>query len=228
MDREKVRECLSTRSRSTTTALSPSTAASLEPTATALGRVRESGRRVLLVTGRMLPDLRHVCPELDRVFDAVVAENGSLLCLPESREVRVLGAPPEPALIDALRARGVELELGSSTLFTHERFAEAALAAIRETGVERTLVFNKGAMMLLPGGVTKATGLVAALEAMQLSPHNVVGIDDAENDHAFLALVECAVAVADAVPALRERADHVTAAPDGRGVVEFVGSPRPE
>ncbi|HEV8474508.1 MAG TPA: HAD hydrolase family protein [Methylomirabilota bacterium] len=191
-------------------------------TARALTRVRESGRKVLLVTGRMLPDLRTVCPEVDRLFDAIVAENGALLYLPASRETRTLGDPPESALVEELRRRGVPFDVGSSILATTEPYAESALAAIRDTGIERSLVFNKGSLMLLPGGVTKGTGLEAALAGMALSPHNMVGIGDAENDHAFLSVSECAVAVADAIPALRERADYVTRAPAGRGVVEFI------
>lgn len=193
-----------------------------DATKAALARVRESGRKVVLVTGRMLPDLRTVCPDLDEMFDAVVAENGALLYFPGRREVKALGAPPEEALVEALQRHGVPFDIGSSLIATHGTHAEAALAAIRETGVERTLVFNKGDVMLLPGGVTKATGLTVALEAMELSPHNMAGVGDAENDHAFLGICECAVAVADAVPALRERADHVTRAPSGRGVVEFI------
>ena len=193
-----------------------------EPTAQALERVRATGRKVLLVTGRMLPDLRSVCPDIDRMFDAVVAENGALVYFPDRRELRTLGDPPEPALIEALRRRGVRFDLGAAILATDAPFAEATLAAIQETGVNRTLVFNKGALMLLPGGVTKGTGLNVALAALELSPHNMVGIGDAENDHAFLALSECAVAVADAVPALRERADYVTRAPSAAGVVEFI------
>ena len=178
-----------------------------EPTARALERVRASGRKLLLVTGRMLPDLQSVCPDVDRMFDAVVAENGAVVYFPARRESRTLGDAPEPALVDALRRRDVRLDVGSAIIATDAPFAEAALAAIRETGVERTLVFNKDALMLLPAGVTKGTGLLTALAAFELSPHNMVGIGDAENDHAFLALSECAVAVADAVPALRERAD---------------------
>jgi hydroxymethylpyrimidine pyrophosphatase-like HAD family hydrolase len=193
-----------------------------EPTARALDRVRASGRKLLLVTGRMLPDLQRVCPDVDRMFDAVVAENGALLYFPERRELRRLGDEPEPTLIEALRRRGVRFDVGTAILATDAPYAEGALAAIQEAGVERTLVFNKGALMLLPGGVTKGTGLNAALGALELSAHNMVGIGDAENDHAFLAMSECAVAVADAVPALRERADYVTRSPSARGVVEFI------
>lgn len=193
-----------------------------EPTARALERVRESGRKLVLVTGRTLRDLQAICPEAERRFDAIVAENGAVLYHPGTREVKALGEPPEPALLDALLRRGVGFALGTSSIHTSSAAAEAALAAIRETGLERTLVFNRGSLMLLPGGVTKGSGLQAALAAMELSPHNTVGIGDAENDHAFLALCEFAVAVADAVPALRERADYVTRAPGPPGVVEFI------
>ena len=61
--------------------------------------------------------------------------------------------------------------------------------------------------MLLPGGIAKGTGLLAALASMSLSPRNVVAAGDAENDHGVLALAECAVAVANAIPALKERAE---------------------
>lgn len=193
-----------------------------DATARALERVRESGRKVLLVTGRTLPDLQEVYPDCDRMFDAIVAENGALLSFPARREVRTLGDPPEPALLQALRERDVPFVLGTSSIHTTAAAAELALAAIREARLERTLVFNRDSLMLLPGGVTKRSGLEAALAAMELSPHNIVGIGDAENDHAFLALCEYAVAVADAVPALCERADYVTRAPGARGVLEFI------
>jgi hydroxymethylpyrimidine pyrophosphatase-like HAD family hydrolase len=187
-----------------------------------LARVRESGRKLFLVTGRMLDDLRSVCPDVDRIFDLVVAENGGLLYLPEQREVRRLGDEPEPRLLEALRRRSVRFDVGAAILATDAVYAEPALAAIRETGVERSLVFNKGALMLLPGGVTKGTGLAAALDLCSLSAHNLAGIGDAENDHAFLSMCECAVAVADAIPALRERADVVMSAPGHLGAIEFI------
>jgi hydroxymethylpyrimidine pyrophosphatase-like HAD family hydrolase len=193
-----------------------------ETMARTLARVRGSERKLVLVTGRMLPDLHAVCPEVDAMFDAIVAENGALMYFPDRREVKILGSAPEPVLVAALQRRGVRFTLGSAIVATDERFAEAAVAAIREAGVERSLVFNKGSLMLLPGGVTKGTGLEAVLAALELSSHNTVGIGDGENDHAFLALCECAVAVADAVPALRARADVVTSEPAARGAGRFI------
>src|SRR5581483_8290233 len=62
----------------------------------------------------------------------------------------------------------------------------------------------------------------AALEQLGYSPHNVVGVGDAENDHALLSACECGVAVANALPVLKERADYVTARDHGAGVEELV------
>jgi hypothetical protein len=96
------------------------------------------------------------------------------------------------------------------------------LKAIRDLGVEMQVIFNKGAVMVLPSGVNKASGLSAALGEIGLSPHNVVGVGDAENDHALLSLCECSVAVANALPMVKEHADFVTTSENGAGVRELV------
>src|SRR5436305_9340227 len=75
-------------------------------TIAALERVRASGRKVLLVTGRQLDDLMAVFPRVD-LFDRVVAENGALLYRPATKEQRVLGEAPPDALVERLRQAGV-------------------------------------------------------------------------------------------------------------------------
>jgi len=191
-------------------------------TIAALERVVASGRRLVLVTGRQLDDLERVLPRLD-LFERVVAENGALLYTPATRDERSLaGAPPE-ALIAALRARKVApLAIGRTIVATWEPHDVAVLRTIRELGLELQVIFNKGAVMVLPPGVNKASGLSAALGAMGLSPHNAVGVGDAENDHAFLALCECAVAVGNALASLKDNADIVTAGDHGAGVRELI------
>ena len=93
-------------------------------TARALTRVRESGRKLILVTGRLLPDLRRVCPEAETLFDAIVAENGAVAYVPSRRETRLLGDPPEPALVDALTRHGVTFDVGASILATDAALAD--------------------------------------------------------------------------------------------------------
>ena len=76
--------------------------------------------------------------------------------------------------------------------------------------------------MVLPWGVKKATGLKAGLKELGLFPEQVVGVGDAENDHALLDFCGLGVAVANAVPALKEHADWVTQGARGAGVVELI------
>lgn len=192
------------------------------PTIAALERVAASGRRVLLVTGRELDDLKRVFPRLD-LFDCVVAENGALLYTPATGEEQPLAEAPPPAFVEALRRRGVApLSVGRCIVATWEPQDVPVMDTIRELGLELQITFNKGAVMVLPSGVNKASGLRAALAALRLSPHNAVGVGDAENDHAFLSLCGVAVAVANALPALKDKADIVTRADHGAGVVELV------
>lgn len=193
-----------------------------EATVKALKRLRESGRRLIMVTGRELPDLQQVFPHLE-LFEHVVAENGALLYRPASREERLLDEPASEKLVERLRTLGVNpLSVGRVIVATRTPHEVEVLEAIRELGLEHQVIFNKGAVMVLPAGITKATGLAAALRELKLSAHNAVGIGDAENDHHLLALCECGVAVANAVPSLKEQADWVTNGARGAGVVELI------
>jgi hydroxymethylpyrimidine pyrophosphatase-like HAD family hydrolase len=188
----------------------------------ALRRVKAAGRRLVLVTGRELDDLARVCPDLS-LFDFVVAENGALLFHPQDRQLTLLGEAPPAAFAEALRRRRVSpLSIGRVIVATWEPHEHTVLETIHAMNLELQVIFNKGAVMVLPAGVNKATGLHAALDALGVSFHNVVGVGDAENDHAFLSACECSVAVANALPALKERADFLTSQPRGAGVIELI------
>jgi hydroxymethylpyrimidine pyrophosphatase-like HAD family hydrolase/energy-coupling factor transporter ATP-binding protein EcfA2 len=193
-----------------------------DETIAALRRFRASGRKLILVTGRELDDLQRVCPDLT-MFDRVVAENGAVLHDPHARTTRDLTSPPPEALIQELRRRDVTpLSVGRVIVATWEPQETAVLEVIRDLQLELQVIFNKGAVMVLPSGINKATGLQEQLKELGLSQHNVVGIGDAENDHAFLTACECGVAVANALSALKERVDLVTAGDHGRGVIELI------
>ncbi|MEI9409758.1 HAD-IIB family hydrolase [Mesorhizobium salmacidum] len=191
-------------------------------TLAALERFKKSGRKLLLVTGRELPDLKRVFPDIG-MFDKVVAENGALIYTPASEEERVISPSPEPKFIARLKKQGVKpLSAGRSIVATWEPHQATVLEVIKKMGLELEIIFNKGAVMILPSGVNKATGLAAALEDLHLSPHNVVGIGDAENDHAFLQACGCSVAVDNAIPAVKGTANLVTRGARGKGVEELI------
>ena len=193
-----------------------------EATIAALGRFRANGGRVILVTGRELPDLRRIFTRFD-LFDRIVAENGGLLYHPETGGARTLGPPSDLRLVNRLRARGVApLSVGRTIIAMFEPHEREALEAIKDLGLELQIVFNKGAVMVLPTGVNKATGLHAALDDMGASATQVAGVGDAENDHAFLEMCGLSVAVQNAIPALREHVHMVTRGAHGFGVQELI------
>lgn len=193
-----------------------------DPTRAALGRLRASGRHVILVTGRRLDDLLAVC-DCDDLFDYVVAENGAVVYDPRARQTTLLAGPPPEQFIAALHARGVDpVEVGQVIVATHTPHEAQVMDAIRELGLELQVIFNRQAVMVLPPGINKAAGLKHALRNLGMSPHEVVAVGDAENDHSFLLLAECAVAVANAVDSIKEIAAFTTQGEAGNGVVELI------
>jgi HAD superfamily hydrolase (TIGR01484 family) len=192
-----------------------------ERTIEALEEVRKSGRKLILVTGRELDDLSRVFPRAD-LFDWIVAENGALLYRPSTREERILaGKPPEEFVRELIRRGAERVSVGRVIVATWRPHETTAAEVIRDLGLELQIIFNKGAVMILPSGVNKATGLRAALEELGISTHNVVGVGDAENDHAFLSLCECSVAVANALDTIKSCVDWVTSQGHGDGAIEL-------
>jgi hydroxymethylpyrimidine pyrophosphatase-like HAD family hydrolase len=193
-----------------------------ESTLAAVERLLASGRKFIMVTGRELPELLSIFPHLD-LCERVVAENGALLYRPSSRDEKPLVEPPPETFVQALRARGVgPLSAGKVVVASWRPQEVQILETIRDLGLDLQVIFNKDAVMVLPSGVNKATGLAAALDELGLSPHNVAGIGDAENDHAFLGACECSAAVANALPVVKEKVDVVVRGDHGAGVAEFI------
>ncbi|HKY73678.1 MAG TPA: HAD-IIB family hydrolase [Nitrospira sp.] len=189
-------------------------------TVAALQQVVASGRKFILVTGRMLSELLPLFPQAT-LCARIVAENGAVLYRPSTKEQRLLTEPASPALAEALRRKGViPLDVGSSIIATVRPHEVPIMEAIRDLGLEHHVIFNRESVMVLPPGINKASGLAAALDELQLSPHEVVGIGDSENDHALFQASELAIAVASAVPTLRDAADWVTAQNNGAGTAE--------
>ena len=192
-------------------------------TLAALTKARARGIRVILVTGRIMSELRAAFPEVDEHADAVVAENGALLVTHGG--VRLLAAPVGRAVSAALTGRGIAHRSGQVLIGGAAADEPAALEVVRELGLDCQLIRNRGELMILPAGVTKRTGLLEALGELGLSPHNAIGVGDAENDHSLLDACEVGVAVANAVDALRAHADMILARPDGEGVADLLLGP---
>src|SRR5579863_2743395 len=173
----------------------------------AIGEARTRGIAVVIVTGRILSELKQVAGDLQFV-DAVVAENGAVLDFPNGHS-RLLGNPPPAAFLEELRRLNLEFKVGQCVVELDAASAPQVLIVIRELELPLAILFNRGRLMVLPHGVTKGNGLREALATLRLSVHNAIGIGDAENDHHLLATCEIGLAVSWGSQALQRVADAV-------------------
>lgn len=193
-----------------------------QPTIAAMERLRAAGHKVILVTGREIDDLRKIFPELTR-FDLIVGENGALLYWPATGREELLAKPPPPEFSQALRHAECErLSVGRVIVATFEPYDRVVFDTIKAQRLELQVIFNKGAVMVLPTGVNKASGLRAAVKALGITTEEVVGVGDAENDHAFLDICGFSVAVSNALDVLKRKVSMVTRGDHGRGVTEMI------
>ena len=192
-----------------------------DTTISALQRARDAGVRLIMVTGRELTSLFNTFAHAT-LFDRVVAENGAVLYDPATEQVELLSPAPPPTLLARLAAAQVPISVGHSIVATVEPHHHEVLQAIHDLALEWHVIFNKGAVMALPADVTKASGLSAALRVLGIRCSRTIAVGDAENDQAFFRACGLAVAVANALPPVKDAAHLVTANPRGAGVVELI------
>lgn len=188
---------------------------------TAIAAARSSGIKVLLVTGRILSELRRVAGDL-RFVDAVVAENGAVVYFPDSGHRTVLAQPVNPALIARLTELDIAFQAGECLIDADASSAPALLNVIHELELPVVLLFNRSRVMAMPQGVSKATGLTAVLSMLRASPRNTLAIGDAENDHELLRVAEIGAAVAWGSQSLQAAADIVISGAGPAALGDFI------
>jgi hydroxymethylpyrimidine pyrophosphatase-like HAD family hydrolase len=192
-----------------------------DETLAALRRAREDGLRLILVTGREVPSLGNTFAHLD-LFDRVVAENGAVLLEPRQERLEPLAVAPPPELLEWLTRRDVPLSVGHSIVATVQPHEDVVRDALERLALPWEVILNKGAVMVLPIGTTKRSGLERALLDLGTSAARTIGVGDAENDRAFLDICGLSVAVANALESIKATADLVTEGARGQGVVELL------
>jgi phosphoglycolate phosphatase-like HAD superfamily hydrolase len=193
-------------------------------TLAALEAARQAGVRLILVTGRTFFELTRVCERLD-LFNAVVAENGGVLYFPPKGILLDQGPTPPSRLLVELDARGVFYQVGRvivGVLRGEEARVRDALAAV---GARMQLVYNRAALMLLPPGISKGTGVRQAIRALGLSFHDVLAIGDAENDLDLFEACGWTACPGNAVRELQDRADWVFPGDNGGSVARAIAGP---
>ena len=202
-----------------------------------LRQAKTAGFGLLLVTGRTLQSFAPEGPYAE-LYDAIVAEDGAVVYFPRRDIVVLPFGHLDPALLQRFATLSIPLERGMAIVATHVPHDAAILDVLRELGGGATVEYNRGAVMVLPPGATKGTGLQFALRELGSSPRNVVACGDAENDRSLFEGAELAVAVANAAPAVQALADVVLGEPNGAGVRALIADllaghrpirhPRPE
>ena len=187
----------------------------------AIGIARRRGVTVLLVTGRVLGDLRRVAGEL-RFVDGVVAENGAVVHFPDSGHTTVLAPLVSRAFVSRLEEDGIPFQSGQCLVDADASFAHRMLDVIRQLELPIVLLFNRSRVMAVAQGVSKATGLGAALDMLRASPRNTVAVGDAENDHELLRLAEVGAAVEWGSASLQAAADLVVHGNSPTAVADFI------
>ncbi|HET6441998.1 MAG TPA: HAD family hydrolase [Phycisphaerae bacterium] len=191
------------------------------PTLEALAKAKRAGFLLGLVTGRPHDELLGICPEIG-LFDLVVDENGSVLHFPGTGEVEDLGPSPPERFAEELGQRAIRHSRGRVVVRTWRPHLQEALAVIRDLGLALDVIPNKYAVMIVPRGIDKGTGLAAGLERLGVTASETVAVGDDENDRAMFRVAALGVAVANAVEVLKAEADLVLERPSGAGVAGFI------
>jgi hydroxymethylpyrimidine pyrophosphatase-like HAD family hydrolase/ActR/RegA family two-component response regulator len=182
-----------------------------------LRQLKTAGFTIILVTGRTLDSFSQGGPFSD-LCEAIVAENGAIVYFPRRDTLLFPFGRLTPEVMQRLHMLDIPMERGMAIVATTVPHDRAILDLLREVGGGASVEYNRGAVMVLPLGATKGTGLRIALDELGFSPHNVIACGDAENDRSLFEVAEYAAAVQNAPPTIRALADTVLPDPDGQGI----------
>jgi len=189
--------------------------------AAALAAAKDAGWLLALVTGRTHARILEICPCVD-LFDLVVDENGAVLHFPATGALEALADPPDGRLREALDARGVPFMPGRIVTITKRRFEQQVREVIAGEGLALDLFCNRFAVMIVPRGTSKETGLRTGLARLGVAPQEVIAFGDDENDFALFEVAGLRVAVGNAIDAVKDASDVVLDRPNGEGVAAFI------
>jgi hydroxymethylpyrimidine pyrophosphatase-like HAD family hydrolase len=187
----------------------------------ALAAARQAGWRLILVTGRPHEEVLEVCPQV-ALFDLVIDENGAVLYLPAEGVVEELAARPDDRLRQELRRLGLPVTCGRIVTLTKQPHQAEVHEFIRRHGLALDVFCNRYAVMVVPRGTSKASGLRTGLARLGVAPEETIALGDDENDLMLFSVAGLRVAVGNAIDSVKAAADIVLARPNGEGVAEFI------
>ena len=189
----------------------------------ALRRAEDSGVRVILASGNVLPVAYAVSTYMG-FTGPVVAENGGVVC--HGQRIWHLGDPTAPKEAWELLRRE---HTGAQRLFTDRwRETEVGLKHDLDLGLVRELlrplpveVQTTGwAIHVMSEGMDKFVGVRKACDVLGLGVDRVAAVGDSENDIRMIGGCGWGVAIGNADEQTKAAASFVTQGSNGEGVVE--------
>jgi hydroxymethylpyrimidine pyrophosphatase-like HAD family hydrolase len=191
------------------------------PTFEALAAAKAAGWQLALVTGRPHEELLGLCPGAG-VFDMIVDENGGVLFLASTGTKELLADRPDPRLRQELKRREIWFVHGDIVTITRRPHERETMDVLRDLGLDMDTYCNRLAIMIVPRGTSKATGLKTGLARLGVAAREVIAFGDDQNDVDFLRTAGLRVALANATDAVKAEADLVTDRPNGDGIARFI------
>ncbi len=175
---------------------------------------------LVLASGRNISFMRELSRR-NHGLRAIVAENGSVVFFPRSKETIITDNDFMRAARKMVREKFQDLSVGSVVVHAPLKLKKDLRKALPSMkGLK--FVKNIDRVMLLPKIVDKGKGVLLALHRMGIEPEKTIIVGDGENDVDLFNIPGYRVAVANAVPKLKALADQVTEHESARGVIEIV------
>jgi phosphoglycolate phosphatase (TIGR01487 family) len=175
--------------------------------------IRKAGTRVVLVTGRCIPELEQLIDI--SLFDAIVAENGTIVLIGGKK---TLLAPRSWGPVRAKLMKHFERGCEEVVISTDRDQEARAFRVVKDMA---KIELNKNRIMIMPKGLDKGSGLAVAIGRLG-AEGSIASIGDGENDLSMFRASDYKVALENSVDALKRQADYTATLPNGEGVVEAI------
>jgi Cof subfamily protein (haloacid dehalogenase superfamily) len=159
---------------------------------------------------------------------SVLAYSGSRLMMAvkdkELMDILVAHHEPRPDIVGPLSRVASDLPLNKLIVSCREEKMPALRKRLREhvDGRAEVVLSTSFLLEILPLGASKGAGLAWLLDYLGVPTDEVLAIGDGENDIEMLRMAAIGVAVANAMPAVKDMADAIVASNNDDGVAQAV------
>ncbi|MEM0231575.1 MAG: HAD hydrolase family protein [Candidatus Methanomethyliaceae archaeon] len=179
-------------------------------------------QKKILATGRTLNNIPD--KSVFKIFDAIVAENGTVVVINGVKEIlpnknwNIL----KELIIKASEKRNLKLLYGEVIIFGRIEDYKKTLDLLEKEGMLKEIFidFNKNNFMILPKYWNKGKGVKIVIE--KIGGGKVMAIGDELNDLSLFEIADIKVAVSNATPEVKSKADIICEEKNGKGVLQIL------